>query len=301
MADYRRYQPRRSTAAPSWRRFALIGAGVLILFFVIKGVLGGGGETNTNTTNSTSSDDEITLLNDNTNSSANTNESTNTNANSNTNISNTNVAPPTTSFTAAACNGSISQFGTKKSVALTFDLAAANDATDQVIATLRQEKVGASFFSSGTFAEKNPDLLTTLSQAGFGVYNRSYDNPSYSKLSAEDIAGQLSRADKAISEATDVTTKPFARPPFGDSNASVVAAAKSEGYCIILWTVDAFDWQDGIAAADSAKRVMDKLRSGMIVSLHAGYDVTPAVVTSLIKDIKAKGYDLVSLADLVST
>ncbi len=293
MADFRRYQPRRSSSGLPWRRIGVLSVLILVVVLIGRAIFSNNGDINTNNENNS-----IRLVTDNTNQ-----ESSNDNANTNTAaVSNANVAAPdTSSFSLDSCTGAISQFGQQKVLALTFNLAADNDETRRLLETLKTAKVPASWFVSGAFAETSSALVGDLAAAGFGVYNRTYDNPRLTGLTPEQVSEQLAKAETAISAATGRSSKPFVRPPFGEVNAAVVTTAKADGYCTILWTVDAFDWQSDATAASSSQRVIDKFRAGAIIMFSAGYDSTAAAVERVIEAAGADEYRFVSLADLLRT
>lgn len=297
MSDFHRYQPRRSSAGSfPWRRWLLLAAVAVVIILIGKAVFGGKHDSTAKNTGNANATAAITLLNTNI---ANTNAAdVNGNVNAAANV-NAAINTGANFSVAKTCAKPLSQYGDKKQVALTFDLSAAGAATQQVIDLLKKNGTSASFFSTGTFAEKNKDLLAAIVKDGFSVYSRSYTSQTLSAMTPDQIATALTKADTAISTATGATSKPFLRPPAGDFNDGVIAAAKDAGYCLVTWTVDAFDWQANITADASKQRVLDKLRPGAIIALHAGYDLTPTVVDGLLKDLKTKGYALVSLVTLV--
>lgn len=301
MADYRRYQPRYSSGGVHWRRWFLVGIVLVVVVLIGRGILGGG-----RTTNDNSGDSEISLVNEgadgNTNIAVPSDEANNnTNAGTNTNRSNEPAGTEIFSdeFSLDICPTPISSYGDGKFIALTFDLSAANADAQKVLDSLKDKNARASFFVRGTFAEKNKDFVATVAKAGFGVYSGSYETKNLSALSNEEVANQVTRAETAIAAATGESPKPLLRPPSGDYDNDVLTAARAAGYCLVLWTVDAFDWQDGISAAESIQRVMDKAAPGAIVALHAGYDVTAAMLPSLIDKLRSAGYTLVSVPTLL--
>lgn len=306
MTDYRRYQPRHSGGGSGrWRTLFVLAIVVILLVLVGKAIFGGG---KTPTTNENTNEPAITFNNENTDvnsSTANSNENVNANSNLNsddTTNTNSQVVGSETfgdNFSLDICKTPISSFGKEKFVALTFDLSAANDNAQKVMDVLKQKNSRASFFVRGTFAEKNKDFVTAVAKAGFGVYNGSYETKNLSSLANEDITSQITKAETAIEAATGETPKPLMRPPSGDYDSDVVATARDAGYCLVLWTVDAFDWQNDITAAESTTRVMDKASAGAIVALHAGYDVTATMLPQLIDQLRAAGYTLVSLPTLL--
>lgn len=308
MPEYRRYQPRRASSGRRWVTYTVWLVVLVVVILIGKALFGGGSKTTTKNknaaqTNTTANTSEITLLNDN----SNTNTAVNGNANSNTNVDvngNSNVNATTTPASTSipqACTKAISQYGEQKRIALTFDVSADGEAANQAIAVLQKTKTPASFFASGTFAEKHKEILAQLVKDGFAIYNRTYDNTSLTTITPAAVAQEITKGDEAISAATGTSSKPFLRPPLGAVSDQVVTTAKDAGYCLVTWTVDAFDWQSGTTADQSVQRVLAKVRPGAIVALHLGYDITPAVLDSLIPKLVALGYTLVTLPTLIGS
>lgn len=292
--NFRRYQPRRSSGSTPWVRFVVIGLVLVGLIFLGRAVFSGKGGSGSDNTN----ESKITLVND----TANTNQAGDlplTNVNSNT--TSAPAEPEINTVPEGVCVEPLSKYGTDKVVALTFEMSAANDNAKNLLAQLKKDNIAASFFATGTFAEKNPAFLKSFVTEGYSVYNRGFDSTDLTTLTAEAIPVQLTKAATSIEQATGVAPTPFLRPAYNSTNATVVKAATEAGYCIILGTVDATDWQDGVSAQAAIDRVMAKITPGAIIQLHAGYDITSAVVTGLVKAIKAQGYSLVSLATLVNS
>lgn len=289
----RRYQPRRSSGSAPWARI-VIGLILLVVVFMAARALFGG--TN-DTANENTNDNAITLVND----SANTNTASTDTPATNENTNSAPAEPELTTVPEDVCKEPISKYGDGKVAVLTFEMSAANENATNLIAQLKKEKVPASFFATGTFAEKNPDLLKSIVTAGYSVYNRGYDSTNLTTLTAETIPVQLTKAAVALEAATGLSPTPYLRPAFNATNETVVTAATEAGYCIILGTVDATDWQDGVTAEAAIDRVMGKLTPGMIIQLHAGYDITALTVTGLVAELKAKGYSLVSLPSLINS
>jgi peptidoglycan/xylan/chitin deacetylase (PgdA/CDA1 family) len=70
-----------------------------------------------------------------------------------------------------------------------------------------------------------------------------------------------------------------------------------------MWDIDTIDWrpeaEGGPTAAFMVKKVLDNARGGSIVLMHLGgfntYEALPAMVAGL----KARGLELVTLADML--
>jgi peptidoglycan/xylan/chitin deacetylase (PgdA/CDA1 family) len=294
MPEYRRYRPRRSEASG-------LGFGrVLIVMVLLAGLVWLGKvwffhPTNTTQTNSTS---DISLVTDNANVVV-VNATATANANTNTNSSTT-TAAGWESFSVTQCPTAISTFGKSKRVVITVGLSAANEQTTQALAALKTSGVLADIFVSGSFAKNHPDTVKAFSSAGFPVYSQSYDGSDLAVKKDSDVNDAISSAETAITAATGTSPKPLFRPPQGSYTDKTLSVLHDHGYCTFLWTVDAYDWQADAKVETSQQRVLDALdkqTGGAIVALHAGYDVTPQLIPSLITALRDKGWTIVSAAD----
>lgn len=295
MADYRRFQPTRPTTSINWRLIGISAGSLVVIVLFGTWVFGRGGDQV-----ATDNEPSIRLINDVNTDSLLSSEPTNANANTNTAVVAATVAPTIDSERVlAGCPSALSSVGTEPAVALTFDIAADNEATAKLIETLKTKNIPASFFITAVGASELSTLLERLATAGFPVHSRGRSTTTrYGALPAVTIESDLTSADTAITAATGQTAKPFFRPPFGDTSPAATAAAKTAGYCTILWTVDANDWDSSQTVDGAVGRVLEKAKGGAIILLHAGYDITPAVVEKLATDIPAKSLRFASLAEL---
>jgi len=280
-----------------WR--VLLWIGIIVLVIVLgKGLLFGSGGNTTNTANTPAS--TTTNENANTNTNVDANANTNVNANSNTNTSAT-ASASTTALTTADCAKPISQFGTAKKMALTFDGGAATGSAADTLKILDEEHVPGSFFLTAAWAKNNTAIVKAIADKGYRVYNHSSTHPHFPTLTAAEMDTELDGADTAISAITGKTTKPYFRPPYGDYTEATTAAVRKAGYCSILWTVDALDWEATQTADGAKQRVLDKARAGGIVLMHLGDDLVPKFLRETISELKSQGYGLVSLEELLSS
>lgn len=85
-----------------------------------------------------------------------------------------------------------------KAVALSFDAAWGNEDTELLINTLDRYGVKATFFLVGMWADKYPESVQQLYDAGMELGNHSDDHPHMAKLSDADIADQITRCNAKI-------------------------------------------------------------------------------------------------------
>ena len=61
---------------------------------------------------------------------------------------------------------------------------------------------------------------------------------------------------------------------------------------------DSLDWK-GLTSNDIRKRVTDRVKNGSIVLLHNGAKHTAEALPSLLCDLKNKGYEFVTVSQLI--
>ncbi|MDR0905599.1 MAG: polysaccharide deacetylase family protein, partial [Oscillospiraceae bacterium] len=83
-----------------------------------------------------------------------------------------------------------------KAVSLTFDAAWGNEDTQQLIDILGKYNVRATFFVVGAWAEKYPESVKALADAGHEVMSHSNDHAHFTKLSANEIIANLNAANE---------------------------------------------------------------------------------------------------------
>jgi peptidoglycan/xylan/chitin deacetylase (PgdA/CDA1 family) len=195
----------------------------------------------------------------------------------------------------------------RKVVALTFDAGANAAGLSSILRTLADQRVRATFFLTGNFAQADPGHVQAILAAGHRVGNHSMTHPYLSRLPDNEIAGELTRAEQALMR-TGADPRPLFRFPYGDRDARTIAAVNAQGYAAVRWTVDTLGWQ-GTAGGGNAQRVVDRtveaLQPGEIVLMHIGShpedgsildaDALPGVITA----VRARGYEFVTLGALL--
>lgn len=185
-------------------------------------------------------------------------------------------------------------------VALTFDDGGSGYSVNSILEALRNNGIHATFFVSGEWADNNSSLIQKIAEDGHEIANHSYSHPMLSWLSAEDIEKELLSTEAAIKKAIGYAPQRYFRPPYGDYNAAVADIIRQLGYeAIILWDVDTRDWS-GIAPQTIVDRVVDQVSGGSIVLFHLHARGTPDALFSLIPELKARGYILTTVGDLLN-
>jgi peptidoglycan/xylan/chitin deacetylase (PgdA/CDA1 family) len=184
-----------------------------------------------------------------------------------------------------------------KCVALTFD-DGPGPYTDRLLQILKDNDAKATFFLIGNKVGANPAGAKRIADAGMEVGNHTWEHPNMTTIPPEDIAGQFSRANDAITAATGRTPTLY-RSAGGLSNDVVRQAAGRLGLAEILWDVIPFDWANDSNTAATRNLLMTQIKPGSVVLFHDTYSSTVDLVYQFIPVLKANGYRLVTISELL--
>ncbi|NTW72024.1 MAG: LysM peptidoglycan-binding domain-containing protein [Eubacteriaceae bacterium] len=189
-----------------------------------------------------------------------------------------------------------------KVIALTFDDGDDGKNITKVLQILTDNKIKATFFITGKAAKAHPDLIGNINAQGSLIGNHSYAHPYFTSLTYTQIIDELALCEAAIKNITGRTTKPYFRPPYGSYNTAVLKAVGDAGYGkTIRWTIDTLDWK-GISAVEITQKVLNNAVPGSIVLMHVGSGAvnTPTALPGIISGLRAKGYQFVTVAQLLT-
>ena len=184
-------------------------------------------------------------------------------------------------------------------VALTFD-DGPTPYTDRLLKVLDDADAKATFFVIGNKVAANPAGARRISEAGMEIGNHTWEHPNMTTIPAAEVPLQFSRANEAIAAATGQTPTIW-RPPGGLTNDAVNAVAARDGLAGILWDVIPFDWINDSDTAATRYMLMTQIKPGSVVLLHDSYSSTVDLLSQFIPVLKANGYHLVTVSELLGS
>jgi len=184
-----------------------------------------------------------------------------------------------------------------KCVALTFD-DGPSPYTDRLLQILNQNDAKSTFFLIGNKVAANPAGAKRIADAGMEVANHTWEHPNMTTIPPEDIGSQISKANDAIQAATGQRPK-LLRTAGGLINDNVLAAAKQQGMADINWDVIPFDWVNDSNTAATRYMLMTQIKPGSVVLFHDTYSSTVDLVYQFIPVLRANGYHLVTVSQLL--
>ncbi|MGJ3248638.1 MAG: polysaccharide deacetylase family protein [Elainellaceae cyanobacterium] len=191
-------------------------------------------------------------------------------------------------------------------IALTFDDGPHSDYTPQVLNSLDQYQIKASFFWLGCCVERSPSIARDVYQRGHWVGLHGYHHRSFPRLPSDELKRSLLTTQKAIAEACQLTPEYVeakvcdVRPPNGLFTPKILRQLHQWGYRSVMWSVVPEDWvRPGIAIA--AKRIEQQTRNGSLIVLHDGYHGgvdAAATVREIVPTLLNRGYQFVTIDQL---
>ena len=184
-------------------------------------------------------------------------------------------------------------------VALTFDDGPDPRRTPALLDALRELDVKATFFVVGDSVDANPELCARIAREGHELGNHTYSHRYLPLARSRSVERELRATDRAIARATGQVPA-IARPPYGGRSPWTVRAFARVAKRLVLWDVNSFDWK-GKPAPEIAERVLERARPGSIILMHearSGGEDTVAAVRLLVPALRARGYDLVTIAGM---
>lgn len=191
---------------------------------------------------------------------------------------------------------SVPEEKTRKMVALTFDDGPA-ESTPKILDILAANNAKATFFIVGNRARTYPDILKRTADEGHEIGTHTWSHEKLTDLGRSGVSNQIDDSLAAISARTDTPVR-WLRPPYGSYNSDVRSVCRHRDLGIALWDIDTEDWKT--KDADETYRViMNNVRNGTVILCHDLQESTAVAMERVIPDLIAKGYELVTMSELV--
>ena len=129
---------------------------------------------------------------------------------------------------------------TEKAMALTINIDWGEEYLPGILEALDRKQAKVTFFVTGRWAKKNPELVKEIAARGHEIGNHGYSHPHPDRISIAANEEELIKTEKIVQGITGKKTTYYA-PPYGERGAPGLKAAQNLGYRTILWTFDTVD------------------------------------------------------------
>jgi len=189
--------------------------------------------------------------------------------------------------------GSIYLFpGEEKVIYLTFDEGYENGYTAQILDTLKEKNVKATFFITGPYLEKEEELVRRMVEEGHTVGNHTINHPSMPDCDDEKLEKEILDLDRKFYDAFGQSMK-YLRPPMGEFSERTLSISRSLGYTSVFWSFAYRDWEvDNQKGTQYAiDTVLNGLHPGEVMLLHAVSKDNANALGTIIDEARKMGYE----------
>lgn len=187
----------------------------------------------------------------------------------------------------------------KKGVALTFNISWGDTQAEIIIDQLIKNEVKTTtFFLSGSWAERHPDLVKKISEAGFEIGLLGYNYVDYEELEDRSIRRDIRQAEEVFKK-LNIKHEKILRPPTGHFDRRLLDIAESMGYTVIHWSINTDDWKN--PGIEEIINNVSPVKNGDIILLHASDSAlqTPVALPEILKIIHNKNLQLVTVSEML--
>ena len=149
------------------------------------------------------------------------------------------------------------------------------------------------FLNGGYITEESLPLLHTACMLGSELGNHTHRHLNLTTLTPDEVQLEIQATDELLAR-IDGKALHLLRPPFGLIDHTLKANLNTP---VINWTIDTLDWT-GVSEEEIYNTVINARFSGAIVLMHDGYQATVDALKRLLPDLKADGYQVVSVSAL---
>ena len=179
-------------------------------------------------------------------------------------------------------------------VALTFDDGPSPKYTPLLLDGLKERNVRATFFLLGKNVKENQELVQRMQAEGHLLGNHTYNHVQLNKIPETTSRQEILKTNNEIYEATGKYPE-YMRPPYG-------AWKKNMELCVemlpVFWDIDTLDWKSQNVDA-ILKAAGEEPEDGSIILMHDEYQTSVEAALLIIDRLKEKGYEFVTVDELI--
>ena len=184
----------------------------------------------------------------------------------------------------------------EKVIYLTFDNGYEAGYTSKILDTLKENDVKATFFITAHYLNTASELVERMIKEGHIVANHTVNHKSMPELTEEEIKEEVMKLHQAVYEKFGYEMK-YIRPPKGEFSEKSIVTTNNLGYRHVMWSFAYVDWEEKKQPdlEKAKKTILDNLHNGEIMLLHGNSKTNCEILNTIIKEIKAQGYEIKSL------
>lgn len=179
-------------------------------------------------------------------------------------------------------------------IAMTFDDGPQPSATSRILDALEAVGGRATFFILGERVELGSEVIKRGYAMGCEYGNHSWNHANLSTATSDVITAQIKDTDNALKSVIGKECS-LIRAPYAATNDTVLEIANRP---FVGWSIDTMDW-DTRNTASTVDKILSKVKDGDILLMHDIYSETAAAVEIVIPQLVERGFQLVTVSELM--
>jgi peptidoglycan/xylan/chitin deacetylase (PgdA/CDA1 family) len=182
-------------------------------------------------------------------------------------------------------------------IALTFDDGPDPRDTPRLLDILAKRGVTATFFQLGERAERRPELVRAVADAGHQIGMHGYRHRPFPLEAPQVLRRHLAYTQRLLADISGCAATAICdvRPPYGFSTPTVFDSLTLWGYRSVMWSVVPFHWLQ--PAEPTIAQALQLVRPGSILVLHESLGGPPvaALADAIIIRLQEADYRFVTI------
>ncbi|MEG2144754.1 MAG: polysaccharide deacetylase family protein [Oscillospiraceae bacterium] len=181
-------------------------------------------------------------------------------------------------------------------ISLTFDEGYENGFTPRILDILKEKEVKATFFITGDYYRRAPELIRRMIDEGHTVGSHSDKHIDFTKASTEDCIADLTLLHENIRKDFDYEMRCF-RFPTGAFSQRSLELIKDLGYKSVFWSFGYKDWDPKVQMKpeEALEKLKSSLHPGEVLLLHPVGETNCTILGDFIDSVKEKGYEFTTV------
>lgn len=185
----------------------------------------------------------------------------------------------------------------EKQVAFTFNISWGDEKVHDIIKVLDKHDVRATFFVSGEWAERHPQVLEAVTEQEHELGMLGYRYKNYLEQEISQVRKDIVYA-KTLFDKLGYRQIRYIRPPSGLFNEEIITLSENLGLEVVHWSIASNDWEN--PGVEAIVKESIKATNGDIILFHAS-DVakqTASALEPIINDFKKRKFTFVTISQL---
>ncbi|MFC3040877.1 polysaccharide deacetylase family sporulation protein PdaB [Virgibacillus xinjiangensis] len=184
-------------------------------------------------------------------------------------------------------------------IALTFNISWGEEKVFDILEKLAEEGTQATFFLSGEWAERHPEIVERINEEDHEIGMLGYQYKSYLDQETDEVRQDLIKAREAF-EKMGLEDTNLLRPPSGHFNKQIIEIAEEMGFEVIHWNINTHDWKNP-GTNEIVDTVMENTTNGDIILMHASDSAkqTADALEIILPGLRTKKFQFVTMSELI--